>query len=77
MMALFSENMQFAEDSTRKHFGTLVEFTELWNRALQDPPMPPEVMLSLKHKEEDLYPFYEDLDAQFRKLRKELEQSRC
>jgi hypothetical protein len=71
MVALFADNMQFAEDSTRKHFGTLVEFTELWNRALQN-PIPPEVLSSLNHSEKALYPFYEDLETQFRKLRKQV-----
>lgn len=72
MVALFATNMQLAEDSTRQHFGTLVEFTELWNRSLQK-SMPPEVVLALDHDEKKLYPFYEDLESQFRKLRKELE----
>lgn len=72
MAALFAANMQFAEESTREYFGLVVQYTEIWNRALHK-PMPPEVALSLKHREEDLYPFYNDLDAQFRNLRKQLE----
>jgi hypothetical protein len=72
MVDLFSANMQFAEEETRKYFGILVEFVELWNRQLLK-PMPPEVVLALNQKEENLYPFYEDLETQFRKLREELE----
>ena len=72
MVLYFTTNMQFAEDATREHFGALVEFTELWNRNLQS-PMPPEVVLCLKHDEKTLYPFYDDLEAQFRMLRKKLE----
>jgi hypothetical protein len=72
MAALFTANMQFAEEPTRKYFGTLVEFVELWNRQLQK-PMPPEVVLSLNQSEKNLYPFYEDLETQFRRLRKQLE----
>lgn len=73
MVALFATNMQFAEDTTRQHFAALVEFSELWNRALQN-PIPPEVLASLNHTERNLYPFYEDLETQFRRLRKELEE---
>jgi hypothetical protein len=72
MLTLFAANMQFAEDSTRTHFGTLVEFTELWNRALLN-PIPPEVLAALNHSEKTLHPFYEDLEARFTMLRKQLE----
>lgn len=72
IVTLFTANMQFAEDSALEYFGTLVEFTELWNRWLQK-PLPPEVVLSLNHSEEKLYPFYADLESQFRRLRKLLE----
>lgn len=72
MVALFTTNMQFAEDATREHFAMLVEFTEVWNRYLQN-PMPPEVVLCLKQDEKKLYPFYADLETQFRMLRKKLE----
>jgi hypothetical protein len=71
MVLCFTTNMQLAEDATREHFGVLVEFAELWNRNLQS-PMPPEVVLCLKHDEKTLYPFYDDLEAQFRMLRKKL-----
>jgi hypothetical protein len=59
--------MQFAEESTRQHFRVLVQFVEVWNRTLQT-PIPAEVVLSLPHDEKELYPFYEELENQFRRL---------
>jgi hypothetical protein len=72
MVDLFKSNMQFAEDSTRAHFGPLVEFVEIWNRQLQQ-EMPPEVVIALNQAENKLYPFYNELEAQFRRLRAQLE----
>ena len=72
ILELFTTNMQFAEDSTLEHFKVLVEFTELWKRH-QQTPMPPEVISTLDHSEKKLYPFYEDLETQFRNLRAQLD----
>jgi hypothetical protein len=72
MIDLFATNMQFAEESTRKYFGLLVEFVEIWNRQLVK-EMPPEVVLALKQDEQKLYPFYDELENQFRRLREQLE----
>jgi hypothetical protein len=72
MLKLFADNMQFAEDSTRRHFVALVEFVELWNRALTN-PIPLEVLSSLDHSEKKLDPLYQDLEAQFQRLRQQLE----
>jgi len=71
MVEIFTSNMQFAEEPTRKYFGTLVEFVELWNRQLLQ-AMPPEVVVALNQDEKQLYPFYDDLETQFKKLRKQL-----
>lgn len=71
MVELFGSNMELAEESTLTHFGALVEFTELWYRSLQH-PIPPEVLTSLNHSEKKLYPLYDDLVTQFRRLRKQL-----
>jgi hypothetical protein len=72
MVDLFTTNMQFAEDSTRAYFGLLVEFVEVWNRQLAK-EMPPEVVVTLNQDEKNLYPFYNDLETQFRRLRAQLE----
>lgn len=50
----------------------MVEFVEVWNRALEN-PIPPEVIAELNHGGKTLYRFYEDLETQFRKLRTELD----
>jgi hypothetical protein len=71
MLQLFSENMWLAEPSTQEYYGELVEFVEIWNRHLKE-TLEPELVMSLNHSEADLKPFYEDLIAQFTRLKKEL-----
>jgi hypothetical protein len=63
--------MGLAEPSTVKHYGTLVEFVEIWNRGLQK-SLPGKVIARLNHEERKLYPFYEDLEAQAQRLREQL-----
>ena len=72
MVKHFTENMQFAEDSTRRHFAALVEFVELWNRTLLT-PIPPEVLSALDHSDKNLHPLYQDLETEFQCLRQRLE----
>ncbi len=60
-----------AEPSTLEHFGALVEFVEIWDRWL-DETIPAEVAGALEHGEDKLYPLYDDLSRQFRRLQKEL-----
>jgi hypothetical protein len=64
MVELLKSKMHFAEFSTIKHFAALLEFVEIWNRWL-DKSLPAEVLEKLKHSEQKLYPFYEDLDNNF------------
>ena len=71
MVNLFRDKMGLAEPSTLEHFGALVEFVEIWDRWL-DETIPAEVPGALEHGEEKLYPLYDDLSRQFRRLQKEL-----
>jgi hypothetical protein len=64
MVDLFSAKMQLAEPSTIQHFQALVEFVEIWNRWL-DQSLPPEVLGQLRHSEETLNAFYEDVADNF------------
>jgi hypothetical protein len=73
MVELFRDKMALAEPSTIEHFGALIEFVELWDRWL-DRTVPPEVVTALEHGEDKLLPFYEDVAAQFAKLRDELKE---
>jgi hypothetical protein len=63
--------MGLAEPSTIEHYGNLVEFVEIWNRALQK-TLPRKVVDHLDHHERKLYLFYADLEAQAQRLRDEL-----
>jgi hypothetical protein len=72
LVRLFTANMQFAEESTRKYFGDLVEFVELWNRQNKT-PLPREVVIAINHNENKIYPLYADLETQFQALRRELD----
>jgi hypothetical protein len=63
--------MWLAEPSTLEHYPALVEYVELWNRGLKQ-TLPTEVMFEVEHEEKKLYPFYADLDSQFKRLRGEL-----
>jgi hypothetical protein len=71
MLDHVTKNMWLAEPSTLEHYGSLVEYVELWNRGLKE-TLPAEVMLEVRHEEKKLDPFYADLDSQFRRLRAEL-----
>lgn len=75
MVDLFTKKMALSEPSTRNHYGTLVEFVEIWNRHLAD-PLPTEVALEVDHSEKSLYPFYEDLQLHFEWLTKVLKEGR-
>jgi hypothetical protein len=71
MLAHMTKFMGLAEPSTIKHYGTLVEYVEIWNRAFQQ-SLPREVRARLQHEEQKLYPFYEDLETQAQRLRDKL-----
>jgi len=71
MLELYSSNMWLAEPSTLKFHFVLTEFVEIWNRCL-DGSLPGEVLAEIEHSEENLKPFYEDLQANFDRLTKDL-----
>lgn len=69
MLSHFTAKMWLAEVSTQKHYDSLLEFVEVWNRS---GTLPPEVIRQLDHDEKKLYPFYEDLHNNFERLRNKL-----
>ena len=71
MLEHVTGHMWLGEPSTLEHLGTLVEFVEIWNRFLAK-TLPHEVLESIDHSEKELYPFYEDLKTQTKRLRQEL-----
>lgn len=71
MLEHFTQYMWLAEPSTLDHFSVLVDFVEIWNRFLAH-TLPHEVLELIDHSEKDLYPFYDDLETQTKRLREEL-----
>jgi len=79
MLQLFESNLGLAEHSTRRHFGTMVGFVELWNRYL-DERLPGEVVKELDKRDEineaALIPLYEELERQVDRLQQDLREER-
>jgi hypothetical protein len=71
MLAHMTKHMGLAEPSTVKHYGALVEFVEIWNRGLKR-TLPAKVVIRIGHEERKLDSFYQDLEMQAERLRKEL-----
>jgi hypothetical protein len=67
MVSVFRENMSLAFPDTSKHFGKLVEFVSVWDRHLEG-AIPAEVLPLLKHGEQNLHPFYENLQRRHDEL---------
>lgn len=73
MVEMFRDHLWLAEQSTRKHFGTLVAFVDIWERWLSG-ALPAEVVEKLGHDEEALEPFYLDLEVHHDRLRSAVSQ---
>ena len=71
MVEHLMSHMAFAEESTIVHYPAFVEFVEIWNRFLAK-SLPREVAQKLSHAEKNLYPLYDDIEANARRLSEEL-----
>lgn len=71
MVAVFKQNMGLATESTRKWHDDFVKFVELWHRSL-DGGIAPEARRQMGYLENDLQPFYQDLERQVELLQKEI-----
>lgn len=68
MLLTLREKFYLAEESTRGHLPTLIEYLEIWRRD-QSRSLPGEVIRKLGHSEERLEAFYDDLEETFIRLR--------
>lgn len=68
MLDLFRDKLWLAEEETRKHYLTLIEFVDVWDRWIAK-SLPAEVIGRIEHGEEKLHPFYEHTQEQHDKLR--------
>jgi hypothetical protein len=71
MVTIFTEKYWLANSTTQQWFSELSAFASLWHRWL-DESIPPEVVKEIGHNEDQLRPFYEDLQAQIAILHKRL-----
>ena len=71
MLSIFTEKYWLANPSTRKWFSELSAFVGLWHRWL-DESIPADVVREIGHNEDQLKPFYEDLESYIDMLQKRL-----
>jgi hypothetical protein len=71
MLSIFTEKYWLANPSTRKWFSELSAFVDLWHRWL-DESIPADVVREIGHNEDQLKPFYEDLESYIDVLQKRL-----
>jgi hypothetical protein len=71
MLSIFTQKYWLAFPSTRQWYSQLNTFVDLWNRWL-DRSIPTEVIQKMDHTEENLKPFYEDLEKQLKELHMKL-----
>lgn len=68
MTTMFRDNLWLAEPETKEHYKPLMEFLDVWNRAMSG-SLPHEVIQRLGHSEENLHPFYKNLQDTHDRLR--------
>ncbi len=71
MLNIFEKKIELANSPTQGWYTDFLNFVEIWHGYLNK-TIPNEVLEKLEHSEESLKPFYEDLENNFNKLRKEL-----
>ncbi len=71
MVTIFKEKIGFAEESTVAEYYPLLEFVETWTRS-QKGGLPGTVLQQIGHEEERVYPLYDDIEHQVKRLRSEL-----
>ncbi len=71
MVDHFASHMGYAEESTIAHYPAFIEFVEIWNRFLQG-SLPREVANKLNQAESKLYPLYDDVEMNAKRLSDEL-----
>lgn len=76
MAKVFRENMWLADEDTRAHFGSLVEYVEIWDRWLAK-GVPAEVVRRVDRGEAALHPFYAHLESRHDELRKRLAEGKA
>ena len=76
MVTVFRDGLWLADPATRQHFGTLVEFVELWKR-VGDGTLDLEGGRRVGPQETKLQPFYENLEQTHDRLRDKVKRGRA
>ncbi|MFA6215106.1 MAG: hypothetical protein WC768_00885 [Patescibacteria group bacterium] len=71
MLKIFRNNYWLAEPETREHYAKLVEFVEVWNR-VEKKGITGEIAHKIGHSEENVKPFYDELEKREEILRNKL-----
>jgi hypothetical protein len=71
MVVIFTDKYWLATPSTRKWFSELSAFVDLWHRWFEE-TIPNEVIQQIGHNEDQLKPFYKELECQIDTLYKTL-----
>lgn len=71
MVNIFKNNYWLAEEQTKEYFPTLVKFVEVWERYLSR-SHPMDVIKEINVSENELMPFYKDIEKMHCSFRKKL-----
>jgi hypothetical protein len=71
MIDVFREGLWLADPETRPYLSELIEFVEVWERFI-DKSLPKEIPHQIGHREANLNPFYEHIEAKHTQLRQRL-----
>jgi hypothetical protein len=71
MITVFREKMWLAEPETREFFAGLIEFVDVWDKIFAE-NLPRSIAPAIGHTEENLKPFYRNLEEAHDRLRSEI-----
>lgn len=74
MLSVFQDKYWLADATTRQHYQALLQYVELWKRFLAK-TIPDDVITTFDVRESQLQPFYENLEEQFDRLQRILQQA--
>ena len=74
MLTIFQDKYWLADTSTRQHYQALLQYVELWKRFLEK-TIPDDVITTFDVREHRLEPLYQNLEEQFDRLQRVLQQA--
>ena len=71
MLEIFTDKYWLADPDTRAYYQDYLEYVEVWDRFMAQ-SLPREVLVKIKHAEENILAFYEHLERRMEELRQDL-----